>query len=263
MIDPEALKTASRSAVREAGAEVLFHAWASRALVENGRVLGAAFEGKGGRFAVTARVVVDTTGDGDLFTSAGEASAGDVESSSIQQCINTAWLCAGVDCEAWLRFRRSPDYEAFSARAREALGLFEWPIAGWRNDVAVFMGPRWAGYDGLDVRDLTEVELRFRDKMAKLLAYYRTHAWPAWLGMEAPVQVTMRFRDIGGALQAAMDGNGVTLARSLLVADALCQARLVRLVGLEAVRGCSHIRCRSPAGATPMIMQPSRWRTGL
>ena len=181
MIDPEQLKAVSLAAVREAGAQPLFHAWASAAMMQDGRLRGVVFESKRGRFAITAKVVVDTTGDGDVFASAGEQSVGDVEPSSIQQCINTAWLWGGVDCERWLGFRRSDEYEAFSAQARQQLGLFEWPIAGWRNDVAVFMGPRWAGYDGLSPHDLTEIELRSRDKMMDLLGYYRQHA-PGFAG---------------------------------------------------------------------------------
>ena len=189
MIDPEQLKAVSLRAVRDAGAEILFHAWASTAIVEDGRLRGVVFESKQGRFAVTARVVVDTTGDGDVFASAGEASAADVEAANIHQCINTSWLWGGVDNERWLSFRRSAEYDGFSARARKELGLFEWPIATWRNDVAVFMGPRWAGYDGLDVQDLTEVELRSHDKMMELLAYYRAHApgfKDTWIMLTAP-----------------------------------------------------------------------------
>jgi len=188
MIDPEQLKAVSLAAVREAGVELLFHVWASGTIVEDGRLRGVVFEGKGGRFAITARVVVDTTGDGDVFNSAGEGAANDIEPSSIQQCINTSWLWAGVDCERWLAFRRSPEYDAFSVQARQELGLFEWPIASWRNDIAVFMGPRWAGYNGLDPHDLTEVELRSRDKMTELLGYYRSHApgfKDAWIMLTA------------------------------------------------------------------------------
>ena len=42
-----------------------------------------------------------------------------------------------------------------------------------------------------------------------------------------PVRLRAGGRDIGGALGAALDGNGVALARSLLVADALRRRRLV------------------------------------
>ncbi len=203
MIDPEQLKAVSLTAVREAGANLLFHCWASQAVMEDGHLQGVVFESKGGRFAIKARVVVDTTGDGDIFASAGEASSGDVEASSIQQCINTAWLWGGVDCEQWLRFRQSPEYDAFAAQARTEIGLFEWPIPSWRNDIAVFMGPRWAGYNGLDAHDLTAVELRSRDKMAELLAYYRRHApgfanaWTMLTASQVGVRLTRRLQGLG------------------------------------------------------------------
>lgn len=66
----------------------------------------------------------------------------------------------------------------------------------------------------------------------------REWSWATWLG-KAPGQEAMRFRDIGSSLQAAMDGNGVALGRSLLVADALRQRRLVRLVGPEEAHACT------------------------
>ncbi|MDB5534465.1 MAG: FAD-dependent oxidoreductase [Hyphomicrobiales bacterium] len=198
MIDPEQLKAVSLAAAREAGVNLLFHVWASSAIIEEGRLRGVVFESKAGRFAVTARVVIDTTGDGDIFASAGEVAANDVEASSIQQCINTSWLWAGVDCSRWLSFRSSHEYEAFAAEARRQLGLFEWPIASWRNDIVVFMGPRWAGYNGLDPHDLTDVELRSRDKMAELLVYYRAHApgfenaWVMLTASQVGVRLTRR-----------------------------------------------------------------------
>ncbi|HWK47955.1 MAG TPA: LysR family transcriptional regulator [Stellaceae bacterium] len=80
----------------------------------------------------------------------------------------------------------------------------------------------------------------------------REWSWTTWLrkglGHEA-----MRFRDIGSSLQAAMDGNGVTLARSLLVADALRQQRLVRLAGPDEAHACSKTqvaRWRDPQDRT-------------
>ena len=66
----------------------------------------------------------------------------------------------------------------------------------------------------------------------------REWSWSTWLGSK-PVVESMRFRDIGSCLQAAVDGNGVALGRSLLVTDALSQRRLLRLVSPEEARVCS------------------------
>lgn len=54
-------------------------------------------------------------------------------------------------------------------------------------------------------------------------------SWTTWLDPGITRPEVMRFRDIGGTLQAAVDGNGIALGRSLLVADALRQRRLRRL----------------------------------
>lgn len=189
MIDPEQLKVVSLSAAREAGATLLFHAWASAPIVEDGCVTGVIFESKQGRFAILAAVTIDCTGDGDIFAAAGEKAVEDVEETSIHHCMNTAWLWGGVDVQEWLRFRQTDGFGAFAKAGHAAIASFDTPDATWRNDVAVFMGPRFAGYSALDVQDLTEVELRSRDKMMELLAFYRSHApgfANAWVLLSAP-----------------------------------------------------------------------------
>jgi LysR family glycine cleavage system transcriptional activator len=74
----------------------------------------------------------------------------------------------------------------------------------------------------------------------------REWSWATWLrgrvGHEA-----IRFRDIGSSLQAAVDGNGVALARSLLAADALRHRRLIAVAMPDEVHTCSK-------------MQIARWR---
>src|SRR3990170_8766945 len=70
-VDPEVLKLASNDVVREAGVQTLLHCWAVAAVKEGGRVTGVVFESKEGRKALLARVVIDCTGDGDVFHFAG------------------------------------------------------------------------------------------------------------------------------------------------------------------------------------------------
>lgn len=177
-LDPEALKAVSLAAVLEAGVHPLFHAWGAAPLLDGTRVVGCAFESKQGRRAVLARVVVDATGDGDLYAAAGAAYAADVDERDIHGSMNTAWMFGGVDMAAFLRFRSGdPDgFAAFMAQGRTALGFFERAFVSWRNDVAVFLGPRQAGYSAVDVEDLSEVEIRSHQLMSGHLAFYRAHA---------------------------------------------------------------------------------------
>jgi hypothetical protein len=70
-VDPEYLKLLGARMLEEAGVRCLFHAWACSAIVADGAVEGVIFESKSGRLAVLAEVVVDCTGDGDVFAWAG------------------------------------------------------------------------------------------------------------------------------------------------------------------------------------------------
>ena len=69
--DPEATKYVMAEMLREAGVDILLHSWASNAIMQGNSIQGVVFESKSSTFAVTARVVVDATGDGDVYAAAG------------------------------------------------------------------------------------------------------------------------------------------------------------------------------------------------
>jgi hypothetical protein len=177
-IDPEALKTLSMQMANEAKVRLLLHAWCTAPLVEDGVVEGAVFESKEGRHAILAKVVVDTTGDADLIAGSGAECDTDIDASDIHHCMNTVFLFGGVDTERWLAFRRDePEaFAAFMAFGRERVKFFEKPFVSWRNDVALFLGPRLAGYSAVNVEDLTTVELRSRELAVGHLDVYRAAA---------------------------------------------------------------------------------------
>lgn len=69
--DPEEMRAALVSLCEEAGVRLLLHSLACEGLREGDRLRGVAFQGKSGRFAVLADVVIDASGDGDVFASVG------------------------------------------------------------------------------------------------------------------------------------------------------------------------------------------------
>jgi 2-polyprenyl-6-methoxyphenol hydroxylase-like FAD-dependent oxidoreductase len=203
-VDPERLKLASQEMVLEQKVHLAFHAWAALPILEDGKVRGAIFESKAGRQAVRAKVVVDATGDGDLFARAGAAYESDIEAADIHHCMNTAWLLGGVDMERWLEFKagQPEQFAQFMARGREQLRAFERPFVSWRNDIALFMGPRQSGFSALDVDDQTEVEIRSHRLMARHLDYYRANApgfENAYLFLSAPQLGVRHARRLAGA----------------------------------------------------------------
>jgi len=202
-IDPERLKLLSEEVLLERNVRLVYHSWVSMPIVEEGAVRGVVFESKEGRQAIFARVVIDATGDGDLFARAGAPSETDIEQNDIHHCINTAFLFGGVDMSRFIEFRagQPEQYSAFMQRGREVCGLFERAFVSWRNDVALFMGPRQSGYSGLDVDDLSEVDIRSHRVMARILDYYRAHApgfENAFLMLSAPQTGVRHTRRLAG-----------------------------------------------------------------
>jgi hypothetical protein len=195
MIDPEWLKYLSLQMLIEAGAKLMLHSWVAEPLLaDDGRRLrGVTFESKQGRRAILAEVVVDATGDLDLCARAGLEFEADAKTGGggIAHCLNTGWLWAGVDFARWLQFKREEPqaHRQLMQDAGGELGFVERPVVGWSNDVALFLGPRLTGYSGVDVADLTRVEVESRRRMVAHLDYFRRHApgfEHAWLMLSAP-----------------------------------------------------------------------------
>ena len=227
-ICPERLKLASQELLIERGVHLVYHGWASTPLMHEGRVCGATFESKEGRMAIRARVVVDATGDGDLFARAGAAFDNDIEAADVHHCMNTGWLFGGVDMERWIAFKAGqPEaFNAFMASGRQACGLFDRPFVSWRPDVALFMGPRQTGYSALDVDDLTAVEVRSHRAMAAHLDFYRAHApgfeqaWPLSSAPQIGVRHSRRLRGVSAVTRGQWDG-GVALPDEIGVTPAV------------------------------------------
>ncbi|MDD4108996.1 MAG: FAD-dependent oxidoreductase [Prolixibacteraceae bacterium] len=72
VIDPEAGKYVLDEMINEAGIKMLYHAWAVNSIMDGNTIKGVIIESKSGRMAILAKVVIDCTGDGDVFHWAGE-----------------------------------------------------------------------------------------------------------------------------------------------------------------------------------------------
>ena len=276
-LDPERLKLLSQQIVIESGAKLVYHAWACEPIVQAGQVRGVSFESKEGRMAIRAQVVVDATGDGDLFARAGAAYVNDIEEADVHHCMNTAWMFGGVDMDRWIAFKAGqPEaFAAFMARGRAECGLFDRPFVSWRNDVALFMGPRQTGYSALDVDDLTAVEVRSHRAMDAHLHHYRQHApgfEAAFLMLSAPqigVRHARRLTGVDAVLRsrwpdgvALPDEIGVTPAVSPKFPNISIPYGALVPVALDGLLACGrHVSCdKNSHGFMREI--PQCWITG-
>jgi hypothetical protein len=276
-LDPERLKVLSQEMLLEAGVRLVFHSWAAVPIVEDGRVTGAVFESKAGRQALMAKVVVDATGDGDMFARAGAAFDTDIEEGDVHHSANTAFMLCGVDMNRWLDFRRlEPEqFAQFMALGREQLGFFQPPYVSWRNDVALFLGPRQSGLSALDVDDMTELEIRSHRFMAGHCAFFRKHApgfenaWMMQSASQLGVRHTRRLAGVG-RIERGQWGDGVPLPDEVGVSPSVSPKFPVISVpygalvprGLDGLLACGrHISCDANSHGF-MREIPQCWLTG-
>jgi hypothetical protein len=173
-IDPEWLKIISQELLLQRRVTLLYHCWAAAPVLEEGSVQGVIFESKAGRQAILARVLIDCTGDGDIFARAGAPFESDIQGDNMHHTMNVAFRWGGVDFDGYLAFRRDhpAEFEAIMARGAES-GVRDRPFRSPRNDVCFFMAPKLPGYSCLKVEDLTAVEVESRRRMVHMLEFYR------------------------------------------------------------------------------------------
>ena len=140
--DPEVLRLVLADLCRESGVRLLLHSLACEALRDGDRLRGVTFQSKSGRFAILADVVIDATGDGDVFFSAG---------SRFELERVTPWL--------WFRMGGIDDIEAaiedggwFFRTVAPGQALFPWGATEKMTGTI----------DATDPEDLTRAELECR-----------------------------------------------------------------------------------------------------
>lgn len=177
-LDPEKMKLVGQEMLLEAGVRIVFHAWAARPIVEAGAAKGVIFESKAGRQAILAKIVVDTTGDGDMFARAGAEFDTDIEEGDVHHSMNTGWVLGGVDMNRWINWKvlYPEQLTQLIEQGRKELGFFQTPYVSWRPDIALWLGPRQSGLSALDVDDMTEVEIRSHRLMEGHCRFFRENA---------------------------------------------------------------------------------------
>jgi FAD dependent oxidoreductase len=171
--DPEALKLVSLRLVAEAGVALRLHSLFLEPIVQGGMVQGGIFETKSGRQAIRARVVVDATGDGDVFASAGAP----FELGSY--IMTVVHRFANVDVDRAIAWERAhPEEWAGLDKQIKAIygGSWEyWWLRTTIDGVVWCNCPHIPNLSALSVEDQTYVEHEARERIFKALAFAREH----------------------------------------------------------------------------------------
>jgi glycine/D-amino acid oxidase-like deaminating enzyme len=190
--DPEELIVLANELVVSSKIRILFHTQAVDSIVEGRSLKGVVVQGRSRRAAIMADVVIDTTGDGDVFSLAGAAH-------ELQRVVPWLWFRMGnVEDEA---ITTSGPLRIFrTVRHREAL------VVPWGGALALTKN-----IDPTDVEELTWAEIACREKIHEVMREHcKTHPGleKAFISQIAPqLDITESRRLIGRRVLTTDDAN--------------------------------------------------------
>ena len=175
LVDPEMLKCVLNDIIEDSGITLLLHSWGSRAIVDGETVQGIIFESKSGRQAILAKVVIDATGDGDIFASAGAEFDGKLDPALRSSKLALVFQVANVNCKRLDKFKESrPQLYSEQMHELEGLGGFIMHLRSGKEDV-VWFNNFLPGLSAINAEDLTWVEVNARKKMRITYDFFRKH----------------------------------------------------------------------------------------
>lgn len=189
--DAEAFKIAAERLCLEAGVELMYHAFLAAGEVSDGKIQSIRIATKAGLKELTAKVYVDSTGDGDLAYFSGAAVEKGRDEDGFAQPMTLNFRMANVDID------RMPSREAMTEAyvAAKGAGVIQCP----REDILYFFATqpgvvhfnqtRVVKHDATDPKSMTEAEVEAR-RQAWQIAQWLVKSVPgfekAYLQQTAP-----------------------------------------------------------------------------
>jgi hypothetical protein len=167
-VDPELLKCVLNDMVEEAKVKLYLHSWGVRALVGDDGLRGVVFESKSGRQAITGKILIDATGDGDLLESAGAEFDAGLDRTLRSSMLALVFRMGNCDYQKYCDFHEA-EPERFASLMEElekVAGTKLLPLPSPRNDV-MWVNNWIPGLDCTNVEDLTVLEVTMRKIMRK------------------------------------------------------------------------------------------------
>jgi hypothetical protein len=172
LIDAEISKCALADMVNEAKVKTYLHSWGTMPIMDGNKAAGVVFESKSGRQAIMAKVVIDSTGDGDLLPFTPAKFDTDIDPKIRIANLSLCYWIDGVNYMKVDDFRRTNPLK-WGEMMQELMkqgghpGFFRSNLKGQEN--IIWIHPRYACSSQIDVEELTRVEFLGREKM--LLSY--------------------------------------------------------------------------------------------
>ena len=207
-IDPEVMKCLLVNMMEEAGVKQVLHSWGTETIMEGNQAKGIIFESKSGRQAILGKVIIDSTGDGDLLPSAGAAFEDNIAPNLRIKKLSLEFMMGNVDVHRAEDFRGSqPQAHAELMNELEKMGGF--PSRGRMfiksglkdQDNFVMFDQRYTVSSQTDVDELARVEITGRKNILNTYAFYKKYVpgfEHCYLALSAPQLGTRGARRVDG-----------------------------------------------------------------
>jgi hypothetical protein len=176
IIDAEISKYILNEMVEEAGIKVYCHAWGTEPVMEGNHCKGVIIESKSGRQAILGKIVIDSTGDGDLFPGAGIEFEDNIPPNFRIANLALCFWIDGVDIKKANEFRKN-NPQQFMELQRKAIESGGWGGYFTSNlpeqESIVWFHNRYPNKSQIDVEELTRVEFEGRKKMIKTYDFFK------------------------------------------------------------------------------------------
>jgi hypothetical protein len=177
-IDAEISKCLFQDMMEEAGVKTYLHSWGTEPIMDGNKAKGVIFESKSGRQAVLAKVVIDSTGDGDLLPYAGADFEAHIEKTMRIANLSFSYWIDNVNLKKYEDYKKSNANE-LAEKIREVRKLGGTPgflTSNLKNqENVVWCFPRYANKCQYDVEELTRVEFLGRKEMMITHDFYKKH----------------------------------------------------------------------------------------
>lgn len=153
---------------------VYCHCWGTKPIMDGNTVNGVIFESKEGRKAIMARIVIDATGDGDLYSQTKAPYFGLADERTRSATTALVYRIGGIDWDMYQEWRRSRPELALKVREciSRIAGFNAMPLPTNQNDMC-WINNWHANMDCTKVNDLTATEMRTRNSIREVIAYLK------------------------------------------------------------------------------------------
>ena len=153
---------------------VQYHSWGTKPVMEGNRMTGVVFESKEGRKAIRAKIIIDATGDGDIYAQAGAPFSTSRDAGARATTTALVWRIGGIDWSQYHLWRQTHPKEAQALREglKRVAGFGTLLLAGSSNDVC-WVNNWHVDKNCINIKDQTDTEIETRATMREVVAYLR------------------------------------------------------------------------------------------